>query len=285
MSMAEVVRFARERECGWDRTQLPIATKPHFLKPDKSPFRRVLYPGVDSSTLAEDEIEEWMGYAPMGASVATVKPARNSKRHFRGYRPDPIRNRAIAYNSLLERNWARCLCANRRVVRIEEQPAAIVYELPGAGSHRLDFLATYDDGYRIAYLVKPLAFVEKTRLKDVARTLMAGPLKDIASEPVIITELEASNARAWNAKMVLRHLRSRNELDDQRTRQVASQFAGVFSLMDLLRFFNDRAAARAAVWRLIYEGSLEIAFDDRRLVDCGYLKTTPILLQKLEEEP
>lgn len=285
MSMAEVVRFARELECGWDRTQLPIATKPHFLKPDKSPFRRVLYPGVDPSTLAEDEIEEWTGYAPMGASAATVKPARNSKRHFRGYRPDPIRNRAIAYNSLLERNWARCLCANRRVVRIEEQPAAIVYEPPGAGSHRIDFLATYDNGYRIAHLVKPLKFVEETRLKDIARTLMAGPLREIADEAVIVTEIEASNERAWNAKMVLRHLRSTNELDDRRIRQVASQFVGVFSLMDLLRFFNDRAAARAAVWRLIYEGSLEIAFDGQRLVDRPYLRTTPILLQKLEERP
>ncbi len=171
-------------------------------------------------------------------------------------------------------NLAHMLCASRHISLVEDQPSAIpVMCEDGEKKHTIDYRTTMQSSRnRIVVAVRPSWLLEKDGLPETIASINLGSLEGFADEAVILTEKEITDARGWNAKSVLRALKSSVADDNERLREFASKFQGTVSVMTLTTGFEDRAATENAVWCLIHDEALVPVRPDLRLIDAPFVR-------------
>ncbi|MBY3048739.1 hypothetical protein [Rhizobium laguerreae] len=270
----QLIRVMKELDAGFDRTLLRVPTETTYL-PVSGPTTGRYEPFV-----IEDDGEEDYGdlvslpyrWVPVQEPTPTrMYPAR-TKGHSRGTVTHPVANKAITHSSSYEMNLAYMLCACRDVVLVEDQPSAIlVIGDDGERKHTIDYRATLRSGVRIVMAVRPTWLIAKDDLHETVEDINENSLDGFAEEAVILTEREITDDMGWNAKSVLRALKTPVPDDAERLRDYAAKFHGTVSIRDLTRPFDCPARAWNAVWHLIYSDHLVAARPDRKLVDAPYV--------------
>ncbi|MCA1367222.1 hypothetical protein I6F15_07395 [Bradyrhizobium sp. BRP14] len=274
MTALQVLRFMRDQEAGVEIKAAAGVHATSLLAPDNVTSRRV----VDVSARAreyDDEPDPWSEvWIPTADSTGTRQPTPRTKGHCRGWLVDPATNRAVGFESTHEMRVAAMLMANRCVVNVEDQPQAFSY--PGADGknhlHTFDYRATYVNGRRIAIAVKPRKDVEKSGIRSVLKAVRP-VLRDFAHEAILLTDVQATNTRGWNAMSILRARRARNEEDCARMRHLLRGVHGTVHASHLAAQFGNTAAGMNAIWCLIYDGVLRHLHPDRKFVDAPYVAT------------
>lgn len=201
--------------------------------------------------------------SPSPSTASRLPPAR-SRGFCRGAMVDPNSNRALVFESSLERNLALMLMADRRVTHIQDQPEAVHYRTPDGRFHRhtFDFLATLVDGTRVAIAVKPTAKVERsgiTAVLDLIRT----QVPNFADRFVLRTEKHITKTRAANAQLIVRSRRGRNEDDVTAVRTVVASLTGSMRIDDIVTLSNLGGRGFNAVICLIDDGVLAPVREER----------------------
>jgi len=210
-------------------------------------------------------------WEPPASSIASRMPPAKSKGFCRGGMVNQDSNRVIVYESALERDFACILAADRRIVHIHDQPPAVEYSTPDGRWHRhtFDFLATQENGTRVAFAVKPSAHVERSGIRGIL-AIIQDQCPSFAHRFRLITEHQATKPRAFNARLILRSRRGRNEADLQAVRKIARVVYGAISIRDLVARTSLGARGWNAVICLIDEGDLTPAdhgrLDERTIV-------------------
>jgi hypothetical protein len=199
---------------------------------------------------------------PPRPSVASRKPAANSRFSCRGLIHDPIAGRAVLYESALERDLAYLLLTDRRIVAVYDQPPAVSYiRRDGRGArHTFDFLVETMSGARIAYAVKPLAKVGSSGIEETIALIRRQTGDAFADRFEICTEEHLPRLKVDDARLILRSRACRNHEDVRATSQVAAGLRGTVPIRSLVAMSGlPPARARNAVVNLIDEGGLELA--------------------------
>ncbi|MFE0014089.1 TnsA endonuclease N-terminal domain-containing protein [Mesorhizobium sp. NPDC059054] len=194
-------------------------------------------------------------------------------RSFRGSIVDPVSNREIVFESILERNLAAILRARRDVRRLEDQPESLSY-IDAEGKtrqHTFDFRVTFANDVRWAIAVKPSGQVIKSGIRDVVERIRKHSLHAFADEALVLTERVITPDRAWNAMRILRALRMRNDGHCDQLRQFAAEFRGAVTVADIISGFTAPAYGYNAMWCLIYEGALRALDEGKRITDTSML--------------
>jgi hypothetical protein len=269
----------KELESGFDRTLLPLPSETVFLKPAGPlsgrcvPFESDPHDEEDYSGLVSIP---WLWQPTIEATPSRWYPAR-TKGHSRGTITNPKTRKAISYSSTYEMNLAYMLCACRHIELVEDQPSAVPVTCEdGEKRHTIDFRTTmFASRNRFVVAVRPSWLLEKDNLPETAASINLGSLDGFADEATILTEKEITNERGWNAKSVLRALKSPVADDNERLRDIASRFQGTVSLRTLTAGFEDQAAAANAVWCLIHDEALVPVRTDLRLIDAPFVRFNP----------
>lgn len=195
-------------------------------------------------------------------SIASRKPAANSRFSCRGSIHDPVSGRAVVYESALERDLAYLLLTDRRIVAVHDQPPAVAYVRRDgrAARHTFDFLVETVSGARIAYAVKPLAKVGSSGIEDTIALIRRQTGDGFADRFEICTEQHVPRAKVADARHILRARACRNHEDVRATSQVAAGLRGAVPIRSLVAMSGlPPARALNAVVNLIDEGGLELA--------------------------
>lgn len=249
MSARILIQHLHDRRTGVaTAAALPATTT--FLAPSGCPSGRHLANGV---------------WAPTGDSIASRRPPARSRGFCRGSVVDFAANRALVYESGLERDFACMLMADRRVVRIHDQPPAVVYETPDGHlrKHTFDFLVTLRDGLRVAFAVKPSVRVGKSGIEDVLALVRRQAPKGFADRFLLRTEQHITKDRAFNARWILRARRGRNQTDVAAMAERVATLNGRARLADIVTASGLGARGRNALVCLIDEGAVELETNNR----------------------
>ena len=167
--------------------------------------------------------------------------------------------REIRCESGLEKKAGYFLLTHPQVVDLQEQPRAIAYR-DAAGierKHTFDFLATLQDGRKLAIPVKPKSIAERKRLREIC-TLMAGQIAKTFADGILpITDADLPRDVVHNA-MVLHHSRRGADPDHDAVigRLVAE--AGDGTVGGLVAASGLGGAGFRAVMRLIARGLIRL---------------------------
>lgn len=200
-------------------------------------------------------------WSPPCPSIASRKPAINSRFSCRGSIHDPVSGRAVVYESALERDLACLLLTDRRIVAVYDQPPTVSYiRRDGRGArHTFDFLVETVSGARIAYAVKPLNKVKSSGIEDVITLIRRQTGDSFADCFEICTEQHVPRVKVADARLILRSRACRNHEDVRTTSQVAAGLRGTVPIRSLVAMSSlPPARARNAVVNLIDEGGLEL---------------------------
>ncbi len=275
----QIIRLMQELERGVDSTLVPIPKETVFLKASQPVSgRAVPYSGMDSDH--DDSGLPDMPFLWKWTEEPTPSrwyPAR-TKGHSRGTVTSSITRSAITFASKYEMRAARMFLANRRIVRVKDQPAPIPFTRDdGQHEHTIDYLTELNSGVRIYVAVRPTWLLDKDDLADTIDRINRGALARIADEAVILTQRELTEARGWNAGSVLRALRQPDADDNARLRAFVSSFRGIVCIDDFRHAITCPAAMWNAVFCLIFEGVLKPVRPDVKLVDHPYVTVDPSL--------
>jgi hypothetical protein len=198
-------------------------------------------------------------------TTATRKLTTPSRGHSRGFVMDPISDRQLVFESMLECSLAQILVADRRVAMIEDQPAAVSY-LDDDGRlrrHTFDFRVTTRTGKRIAIAVKPSRRVERSGLPRILQQIQMQTGNAFADHFLIRTEKLLTANRRFNADFVIRSLRARNDGDVETVRAIVRSLNGTIEMRDVVGMSGLGARGLCAIACLVYEGVLEIQGTER----------------------
>lgn len=241
-----IVRHMLDRRIGFDAAAM-AGTTTTFLVPTGPTSGRIV---------TVDGTEVWI---PPRPSIASRRPSVRSRGSCRGSLIDPGDNREIVFESKLEAGFAAILLTRRDVVRVVDQPPAVVYRTQDGKSHghTFDFLATHADGTRTAYAVKPRAKVKKSGIREVVALIRGQVGRSFADRYEVVTEREITRNRVADAKLVLRARRCRNDGDVTRIRDLVSTLHGTVRLADLVSRSGLGARGFGALVCLVGEGVFE----------------------------
>jgi len=162
------------------------------------------------------------------------RPPQKGVANFRGSTVDATR-REIVLESTLELAASAVAQANRHVSRLQPQVGP-VHHLDEDGKERspvFDFVATFTTGRTIAIAIKPSRRRQSSGIDNtVAAVRRQRP--DFADEATVWTEEQLSKCAEYNAGLILRSRRLRNELHVAAMRKVVVLTLGVFPLSHLL---------------------------------------------------
>lgn len=219
------------------------------------------YPATTTYLAPTEHIPDDAPWTQPVETVATRKLTAPSRGHSRGFVMDPINDRQLVFESMLECSLAQILVADRRVAKIEDQPAAVSY-LDDRGRlrrHTFDFRVTTRIGKRLAIAVKPSARVDRSGLPRILQQIEMQTGNAFADHFLIRTEEILTSNRRFNADFVIRSLRARNDDDVEAVRTIARSLNGAVEVRDVVALSGLGARGLCAVACLIYEGVLQIA--------------------------
>lgn len=265
MKSIRVLNHIKDLRRGFDVTKLATPLSAAMLRPDRPLSGRLVTvtDGVPdlSAALTYEEAEDrtdvvWV--RPF-RSTGTRQPAPRTRGSLRGHEYDVRLNRALGFESGIELKFSTLLRADRNVVNIEDQPAAIKFWRPGAKTktrHTIDIRATFASGARIAFAVKHSSQLERTGiLEDV--DLMRVQCADFADDFVVVTEHEVKPELVENAEAVAYANAARNDRDCRAVLSFIQQADGPVSMFDVAESFDEPGCAWSALLCLVFDGLVE----------------------------
>lgn len=164
--------------------------------------------------------------------------------------------REMRCESILEKKIAMRLLTDSRVVSLEEQPAPVSYRDADGKEckHYFDFLATMNDGRRIAIAVRPEKRAEKVRS---LLPMIAADSKGFADAMCVMTERKTSKASVTNAQMILSARRGIRPAHDAVVIEVIAGIEGCTTIGDLVAMTGLHGDGFRAVVRAIDRGDLK----------------------------
>lgn len=114
-------------------------------------------------------------------------------------------NRVLSYNSSLESRFTMMLLRDPHLVDLREEFPRVKYRRPGsltANEHLVDRLATYDDGYRVAYAVKPTIALEESGIMEIRDLILEQNTGEHFDDFLVITDDQITEARSGNAERI-----------------------------------------------------------------------------------
>ncbi|WP_421424072.1 hypothetical protein [Agrobacterium rosae] len=271
----QIIRYIKELESGYDRTLEAIPTETLFLRASQPVSGQYL--PFDASGVDDEGLDDLISIPTVWKPTEEPTPSRwypaRTKSHSRGSLVNGKTRKAITFSSTYERNLAYMMCASKHVVLVEDQPSAVlIRQEDGTSKHTVDYRATMSTGTVIVVGVRPSDMLEKDGLAFTIGTLDQNLPHGFADGATIITEKEATDARCWNAKSILRALKHSSKTDNDRLRDYASRFHGTVHIRDLLAGWGIPAHGWNAVWCLIHDEILEPVRPDLMLVDAPFVK-------------
>lgn len=203
-------------------------------------------------------LELWQPPAP---STASRMPPLRGRGSFRGTIVDPVTNRVLVFESLLEKACVEILRVDPRVSEIFDQPPAVTY-LDSAGKlrhHTFDFLARCHNGRRIAIAVKPEAKLEKSRIEQVVEAIRVQVGSRFADAFLVRTERHITRDKAYNARLILSSWHFRNKDHVQQITALVEDLKGAVKIADLMQRSGLEGHAMRAIACLIGDGVLRLA--------------------------
>lgn len=255
MSARILVEYLKARRAGLG-APAPLPTTTIFL-----------YPSTHTAKATE------CIWSPPSDSIASRRPPAKSRGFCRGFVVDHDANRALVYESSLERDFACMLMADRRVAHIHDQPPAVTYKTPDGRTHRhtFDFLVTTTDDRRLAFAVKPSTRVERSKIEEILSLIREQVGVSFADHFLLRTEQHITKDRAYNARCILRARRARNEEDVEALRQITSSLNGAIRMIELVSLSKLEARGLNAVICLVDDGVLDV-INHQRLGDLAFLR-------------
>lgn len=184
------------------------------------------------------------------------RPPQKGVANFRGSTID-AEGREIVLESTLEQAAAAILLADRKVARLRSQVGP-VHHVDDAGKEKkpvFDFVADGHAGEDLAIAIKPERKRTSSGIDDtIARVRAQRP--DFTADTTVWTEAQLSRCAEYNAGLILRSRRLRDDTEIDAMREIAGKTRGAFRLGDLLRSRGGTADAFAAVVNLIDDGVL-----------------------------
>ncbi|PWE49080.1 hypothetical protein DEM26_14570 [Thioclava sp. NG1] len=196
-------------------------------------------------------------------SMAQRKVATTSKGHASGHlifkRGET--ERIILVESDLEMKWAIILDADPSVQDLREQVAFQWSDSGRARTHYFDFVASFSQGSRIAFMVKPAWRAEKSAFKAEARAIAEQATRaGFADEVRVLTDRALSNANLNNARL----FRSVREVDDEADSIAATVARNLFSPVKMSALIEEIGLGPRgfkALVRLVQRGALRQVCD------------------------
>jgi hypothetical protein len=169
-------------------------------------------------------------------------------------------DRMLKSESKLEHDTATMLRADRRVLKIEDQPPPIEYVDHDGVVHRhtFDFRVTLSDGVRSAIVVKPSHRAERPEFQMQLSCMARDLPKDFADSVILITEKETNVRRVADAALILAVRRIEDPEADHAIKRMLPTLNGTISLEGLAELTGLAGRGLGAAVRAIDEGLLFI---------------------------
>lgn len=168
--------------------------------------------------------------------------------------------RRIGFQSMIEMHTALVLLAQRNVVDLVDQPPPITHRTRDGIRHRhtFDFLATLDDGQRIAFECKAQWRAERDDLDGFYRSLADQVPWRFAHRIKIVTEASFSHAQIHDATLLYDCRRDPPGEIDAAVRTTAGGIFGGVPVAKLVAWVGggDEGAAFRAIVRAVGSGIL-----------------------------
>ncbi len=200
-------------------------------------------------------------WVPPAKSKSERKIPLKSTASFRGAALDPVANRQVRFESLLEDKVVCILQAFHKDIRAIHDQVLVTYR-DGKGAvrrHHLDYLTEHADGTRTAIMVKPEAKIERSHARWVLDQIRAQHRGKLADRFVLISSASISPDRVATARLILRARRMRNEAAIAEVRPLAETLAGAAPISALLAATRNDGLGFMAVINLIDDGVLKLA--------------------------
>ncbi len=198
-------------------------------------------------------------WVPPRASLASRRPPLRSTASFRGSFVNDTAWREIVYESTLERDLAHILLVHPQVSEIHDQPPPISYidDCHKKREHTFDFLAVRHDRIRIAIAVRPTAKVQSSGIARILTLVREQAPKNFADHYELRTEHHITLDRAFNARLIIRARRMRDESDVVALKEIAGTLRGSAVIDKLLDHFRNDGRGFIAAISLIDDGFLQ----------------------------
>lgn len=228
-----------KRAGGFQRGAIPTSTS--FMAPSENPYGRYDAGG---------------GWIPPSASTASRRPSVRSKGSLRSFMVNHGDQREIVAESGIERDLAAVLCADRRIVHVEDQPPPLRLRIDDRQVRRtFDFRVTMRDGRRIAIAVKPAAKIERSGIQTVIDQA-ENQAPWFADRFMIVDETKVTRTMGNLAREILHARRFKNEEHIAAVRAAIETVHGTLLIRDLVRLSGVGAPAWWAILYLIGEEEL-----------------------------
>ncbi|OJX82928.1 MAG: hypothetical protein BGO92_04955 [Magnetospirillum sp. 64-120] len=210
--------------------------------------------GTRASSLEADVI--WRTTSP---SSASRRPSLRGRVSVRGALVDRMNGRELVFESRLERGLAEMLMARRDIRAIIDQPPAVKYTTADGRtrSHTFDFLAITTNGIRLAIAVKPAATVERSGIQETLDRIREQVGPRFADAYLLRTNQHITPDRIYNAGLILRSRRCRNESDIDTVWAIVGNLAGSFRAADVVMHSKLGARGFSALVCLVDDARLE----------------------------
>lgn len=216
---------------------------------------------ADANLLGRSASPEEPGtiWIPTCPSTGSRRPSRKGKGSVRGSLVDKNSGREIVFESRLERGIAEMLLARRDVREVFDQPSAVSYVAVGGlqRQHTFDFLAITTDGMRLAIAVKPAAKVERSGIQETLDRIREQVGSQFADAYLLRTDQHITPDRVYNARLILRSRRCRDEGDIDTVWAIVGDLAGTFRIADVVMHSKLGARGFNGLVCLIDDGWLE----------------------------
>ncbi|MBD2746623.1 hypothetical protein IC232_07900 [Microvirga sp. BT688] len=197
---------------------------------------------------------------PPALSLASRDPHPESKGRFDVTLVDPLTNRIVLCESMLEGRLWYMLRIDPQVAWIWDQPRSVFYfgENGEIRRHTFDFLVVLHNGRRIAIAVKPQAHVVSSGIEDTLERIRTQSGTLFADTFLLRTEAHITTVRATNARLIFEAFCQRDTEHVEAVHAFVRTLAGAVPIRDLARASGLGPEAFNAIVCLIGDGVLKL---------------------------
>ncbi|AVA21284.1 hypothetical protein [Rhizobium sp. NXC24] len=253
------------------RFEIPETFK--FADPDRPVAGRFVIPGVTHDddpglTFAEAESRMDVAWIPPSKSLASRNISLKSMASVRGHMVDIRQNQVLIFESILEYFFTNVLLAQKQIVKVEDQPGELEYELDGQRAwHTLDYRSTDHSNRRVAYQVKPSEMLKPDRTLEKLNALKAIHVPTFALDIIAVTERQITRGKALNAIDINNARKERRQEDCDRVLDVVRGIGRPIEMWRLQLRMGDPGTVWNALLCLHYDRLINISRPGERFHD------------------
>ncbi|TAV81559.1 hypothetical protein [Rhizobium leguminosarum] len=184
-------------------------------------------------------------------------------------------NRALSYNSSLESRFTMMLLRDRHLVDLREEYPRVDYWRPGSltpNQHLVDRYATYDDGYRIAFAVKPTVELENSGIMEIRDLILEQNTGEYFDDFVVMTDDQITPARCGNGEQIVIACDNRNERHCEIVLDHMRKIEEPTNIMAVVRALGPDIDVENSLYCLIYDGFVEHLSPDDTFDDAPFIQ-------------